>query len=81
MVIMNMGHGYLIVAAMSPIINSNPASITTSGNLNDTAPLAGALLQKILEDIYCSSSISLPGLLGDAISEGFQMKPDTSMMD
>ncbi len=70
------GHGLPdFMAAMSPITsNSNPASITTSGNLNDTAPLEGTSGSSSSQNpgrySIASSSISLPGLLGDAISEG-----------
>jgi hypothetical protein len=66
------GHGLPdFVAAMSPITNdANPASITTGGSLDNTDPLAGTSSNNSQRYSVSSTTLSVPSLLGDAISEG-----------
>ena len=82
------GHGLPdFIAAMSPITsNSNPASITTSGNLNDTAPLegtSGSSSSQNQEDIILLLHQHYHSLVywEMQLVKDYQMKLDTSMMD
>ena len=70
----NWGHGLPdFLAAMSPITsNRNPASITTGSNLNNDGIRTVEGENDTLSSRHnlSKSTLSIPGLMGDAISEG-----------